>query len=181
MSEEARIVINRDPPKPANGTKGFAAAGASVKATAEQIRARRQQIHAQARSEATGSPGAPPDPVDVPPPPVRENLETVEFTAPNGVTIEYGPRNDISMVDRIARLFANRDPTQSEFRLTRVLMGVRAINGVPAPTIVDEITRTKIANQIGDEAIDLLMYYDRVHWPPLQQSELPIIKKKLRT
>jgi hypothetical protein len=97
------------------------------------------------------------------------------------MTIEYGPRHDVSIVDRIARMYNGRDPTISEFRLTRILMGIRAINGAPPLTIVDEITRTKLANQVGDENIDLLMYYDRVNWPPLQQSELPVISKKFRT
>lgn len=175
---EGRVVIERQPSAQANGGK-FAAATASSKATAEQIKQRRLQIHTQAKAEATGA-SLPEDKPEAEPPPVREDLETIEFTAPNGVTIEYGPRNDISLVDRIARLFANRDPTQSEYRLTRILMGVRVIDGKAAPVILDEVTRTKIANQIGDEAIDLLMYYDRIHWPPLQVSELPVVKKKLR-
>ncbi|HMJ99786.1 MAG TPA: hypothetical protein VK552_10760, partial [Reyranella sp.] len=171
---EARIVINRNPEDPVKAPKF-----ADAKAVGDQIRARRKQIHQQAKIDAVG--GIAPESVEMPPPPVREDLETIEFTAPNGLLIEYGPRHDISLVDRIARLYSGRDPTVSEFRLTRILMGIRTINGSPATTITDEISRTKLANQVGDEVIDLLMYYDRIHWPPLQQSELPVLRKKLRT
>lgn len=175
---EARFVINRNPDDPGKPPK-FAAATANAQVVGDQIRARRKQIHQQAKIDSVG--GIAPEAVETPPPPVREDLETIEFTAPNGLLIEYGPRHDISLVDRIARLYSGRDPTVSEFRLTRILMGIRTINGSPAITISDEISRTKLANQVGDEVIDLLMYYDRIHWPPLQQSELPVLRKKLRT
>lgn len=174
MPSDARIVINRDPPDPNKAGKLTQAAAA-----ADQIRERRKQIHAQAKVDNTGAAIAPE--VEATPPPVREDLDSVEFVAPNGLLVEYGPRQDISLVDRIARLYSGRDPTVSEFRLTRILMGIRSINGSPAIAIVDEISRTKLANQVGDEVIDLLMYYDRIHWPPLQQSELPVLRKKLRT
>lgn len=172
MSEH-RIVINRDPPDPNKAGKLTQAAAA-----AEQVRERRKQIHNQAKVDNVG-PGIAAEP-EVPPP-VREDLDSIEFVAPNGLLIEYGPRHDISLIDRISRLYSGRDPTVSEFRLTRVLLGIRAINGSPPINIVDEITRTKLSNQVGDEVIDLLMYYDRIHWPPLQQSELPVLRKKLRT
>lgn len=172
---EARIVINRDPPDPGKAGKLTQAA-----ATADAIRERRKQIHAQAKVDNSG-PGIAPETVEPVPPPIREDLESIEFLAPNGLLIEYGPRHDISLVDRIARLYSGRDPTVSEFRLTRVLMGIRSINGSSPVIIVDEISRTRLANQVGDEVIDLLMYYDRIHWPPLQQSELPVLRKKLRT
>lgn len=176
---EARITIDRNP-KPPDLSKSTAATKmVEAAAATEQMRARRAQIHDQAKRDLSGpgvEPDSPPDP-----PPVREDIETIEFTAPNGMLIEYGPRRDVSLVDRIARIYSGRDPTIAEFRLTRILMGIRNINGSPPVTVVDEITRTKLANQIGDENIDLLMYYDRVNWPPLQQSELPVLKKRYRT
>lgn len=177
---EARIVINRPPPDP-DKVGPLTQATANAKAVGEQIRSRRAAIHQQARVDTAGPGIDPQTDTPPPPPPVREDIESVEFTAPNGMLLEYGPRNDISVVDRIARLYNGRDPSISEFRLTRILMGIRAINGVPPITITDEITRTKLANQVGDENIDLLMYYDRLNWPPLQQSELPVLRKKLRT
>lgn len=177
---EARIVINRNPDAATGAGAKMSAATKKNEVAAEQIRARRQQIHSQAQTDLSRPSGS--DPAEeMPPPPVREDLETVEFTAPNGMIIEYGPRNDISLVDRIARLYNGRDPTVSEFRLTRILMGIRSIDSKPPVTIVDEITRTKLANQVGDTVIDLLFYYDRVHWPAIQPSELPVLKKKYRT
>lgn len=178
LKPEARLVIDRNPADP--GTIGkLTKASRDNAEIGEQIRARRKEIHNQAKVDATGAPIEPdalPDP-----PPVREDIDTIEFTAPNGLLIEYGPRHDISLIDRIARLYNGRDPTVSEFRLTRILMGIRSINGKPPITVIDEITRTKLANQVGDELVDLLMYYDRVNWPPLQQSELPVLRKKFRT
>jgi hypothetical protein len=176
---EARLVINRNPDEPVHPPK-LTQAAANAKSVGDQIRQRRKQIHDQARVDTTGS-GITPEPEALAPPPVREDIDTIEFTAPNGMTIEYGPRHDISLVDRIARMYNGRDPTRSEYRLTRILMGIRNINGKPPVAIIDEITRTKLANHVGDENIDLLMYYDSENWPPLQQSELPLIRKRLRT
>jgi hypothetical protein len=176
---EIRLTIDRNPPDP-NKVGKLTQAAADAKVVSEQVANRRKQIHQQAKVDLVGG-GQSSEPQEIDQPPVRENLESIEFTAPNGQVIEYGPRHDISLVDRIARLYSGRDPTVSEFRLTRILMGIRSVDGKPPVTIVDEITRTKLANQIGDENIDLLMYYDRLNWPPLQQSELPVIKKRLRT
>lgn len=178
MSGEARLVINRNPDGAERAESGKLT---QARVDADQIKARRKQIHAQASRDRSGSDAnAPPD-VLPDPPPIREDIESIEFTSPDGRVFEYGPRHDISLVDRIARMYNGRDPTVSEFRLTRILMGIRAIDGKQPATIVDEITRTKLANQVGDENIDLLMYYDRMNWPPLQQSELPVLRKKLRT
>lgn len=175
---EGKVVIERDPSNPsANGAK-LSQAAAGTKVIADQIKERRKQIHTQARADLGP---APPVEVEVVPPPAREDLETIEFTAPNGMVIVYGPRTDISLIDRIARIYSGREHSMTEFRITRVLMGIRFINGTPPTTVVDEITRTKIANQVGDDVIDLLLYFDRINWPPLQQSELPLLKKKLRT
>lgn len=179
MASEAKITVHRDPPDP-NKVGPLTQASTNAKVIGDQIRSRRAAIHQQARVDAAG-PGIDPKIENPEPPPIREDIESIEFVAPNGMLIEYGPRHDISVVDRIARLYNGRDPTISEFRLTRILMGIRSINGAPPLTITDEISRTKLANQVGDENIDLLMYYDRINWPPLQQSELPVLRKKLRT
>ena len=179
MASEARLVINRNPDDPAKSVDPGKMTQA--RATADNIKAERKRIHGQAARDRSGVDATPPPDVPTDPPPVREDIESVEFTSPDGRVFEYGPRTDISLVDRIARMYNGRDPTISEFRLTRILMGIRSIDGHPPVTIVDEVTRTKLANQVGDENIDLLMYFDRVNWPPLQQSELPVIKKKLRT
>jgi hypothetical protein len=178
MASEARITINRQPDTPGAAPMGQAAAG--QKANRDDILRRRKQIHEQARADLSPS-SVPADEPPMAPPPHRENVETIEFTAPNGMTIEYGPRSDISTIDRVSRIYAGRDTSRSEYLLTRILLGIRTINGVPPTTIVDEVTRTKMANQVGDEVIDLLIYYDHEHWPPLLTTELPLVKKKLRT
>lgn len=179
----ARVTVNRNPDAPPAGpSKLNPGRRQASKEMAETIRTRRSAIHQQARQEIAGN--AAEDaakaakPVEAPP--EREDIESIELTLRKGLVVVYGPPSGISLLDRIARLYAGRDPSVSEFRLTRVLMGVRSINGSPQPPITNEIARTDLANRIGDEGIDLLFFYDRKFWPPLHVSELPAIKKNLR-
>lgn len=157
------------------------------KRTAEDVRKRRKAIHDQALADINGSNKSPDDAADPTPAPPRENIESIEVTLSDGRVVVYGPPNGISLSDRIARLFSGRplqeggpDPGISEYRLTRMLMGVRTINGNAVPVMSDLIQRTKLANQLGDEAIDILHHYDRIYWPPLTTAELPAVKKNLR-
>lgn len=184
MATEARLVIDRNPPDP-NQTGRLTQATLDNKAVAEQVRNRRKQIHEQAKVDASGG-SMTPDPVEPEPAPEREPIESVEFITPNGLTIEYGPPNGISLSDRIARLYSTRslaeggpDPGLTEYRLTRLLMGVRSVDG-KAVVVHNLIDRTKLANQLGDQAIDLLNLYDNRHWPPLRESELPLLKKRYK-
>ncbi len=179
MTTEARITINRSPDAPRAAPKLNPARGAN-KELGDQIRRRRKQIHDQARVDAAVTEQQQEDAKNVPPPPPREDIDSIEVPLRSGMTIEYGPPNGISLLDRIARFYGGRDPSVSEFRLTRVLMGVREINGRPVAPLTNEVERTKLANRIGDEGIDLLFYYDRTYWPPLRQVELPTVKKRLR-
>lgn len=179
---EFQIRVDRNPAEPASGSK-FAKAKQANEALAPQIRQRREEIHRMHREETSARQTLAENEAAVAqanPPPPRENIESIEFTAPNGMLIVYGPPTGISLVDRIARLYPGRDTSMAEFRLTRILMGVRSIDGVQMQPIVDEIGRTALANRLGDENIDLLMYYDRTHFPALRQAEVPQIKKNLR-
>jgi hypothetical protein len=182
---EARIVINRNPEDPAKAPK-FAAATANAKVVGDQIRERRRQIHQQAKVDSAGA-GLGPATEDPVPAPPREDIESIEITLPDGRVVEYGPPNNISLSDRIARLYSTRtaveggpDPGITEYRLTRLLMGVRTIGGKAVPAVTNLVERTRMANQLGDQAIDLLNLFDNRHWPPLRESELPVVKKNLR-
>lgn len=180
---EFRLHIDRNPGQPEGAGPKLSSAKIANEQTAAEIRARRAKIHKQhktAVAEQSVADEAAQMAAQAAPPPPRENIESIEFAAPNGMVIIYGPPSGISLVDRIARLYPGRDTSMAEFRLTRILMGVRSINGVPVPSITDDIGRTMLANRLGDENIDLLMYYDRIHFPPLRQSEIPTIKKNLR-
>lgn len=181
---EARLVIDRNPPDPSKAGK-LTQAAADARVVGDQIRERRRQIHEQAKVDASGA-GLGPE-VETKPAPEREDIESIEITLRDGRVIEYGPPGNISLSDRIARLYSTRtlaeggpDPGITEYRLTRLLMGVRAINGKPVHAITNLIERTRLANQLGDQAIDLLNLFDNRHWPPLQESELPVVKKNLR-
>jgi hypothetical protein len=182
----ARVVIDHSVQSGKETGKAQAAKEANRDAAA-QIRARRKQIHDQAERDMAGARSSPEpsEPIDAP---VREDVEAIEIPLRDGRIIEYGPPVGISITDRIARLYSSRppelggpDPGATESRLTRILLGVRSIDGRPVQAMTDLIQRTALANRLGDEAIDLLFYFDRLHWPPLTQAELPLIKKKLRT
>ena len=186
MSDTHRFTIN------SNLTKGpETEAAASVRKQraeeAKAVRVRRQKIHEQAAADAAGATMQPSLDRDPTPAPVREDIDTIEIPLANGLVIEYGPPKGISLQDRIIRMYSGRpileggpDPGVTEYRMTRILMGVRSINGRPAQCN-DLIQRTKLANTIGDQGIDLLFYYDRLYWPPMTEAELPVIKKNYRT
>lgn len=172
-----RVVVTRDPAAP-TGTARFAEAKQANADAAEQIRQRRKQIHAQAATEVGMSPD--PDIMPIDPPPEREDIDSIDIPLRDGRVVTYGPPHGVSLADRIARMYSGREHSVTEYRLTRILMGVRAIDGVPVRPIVNEIDRTAMANRIGDEAIDLLVYFDKEYWPPMTQADLPAIKKNLR-
>lgn len=181
---EARLVIDRNPPDPSKVGK-LTQATADAKVVGEQIRRRREQIHEQAKVDASGAGVGPQEEQE--PAPEREDIESIEITLRDGRVVEYGPPANISLSDRIARLYSTRtiaeggpDPGVTEYRLTRLLMGVRTIGGKPVHAVTNLIERTRLANQLGDEAIDLLNLFDNRHWPPLKQSEIPVAKKNLR-
>lgn len=177
---EFKIQIDREPDK--SGSGKLAGAKAAKETVANEVRSRRAAIHARhkqdqsvmdadAERQRTPSGEAPPK---------REDIESIEVELPNGLTVEYGPPLGISLLDRLTRFYNDRDPTVAQHRLARILMCVRKINNKTIAPIIDEIDRTKLANRIGDEGIDLLMYYDRLYWPPLTQADLPQVKKNLR-
>lgn len=178
---EATFVIDRNPPnlKPSGGRL------AAAKVSTDEVRARRAKIHDQAKRDAAGADiGGAKDGIAVP---ERENLDSIEVPLRDGRVVEYGPPTGVSLSERIARLFAPRsaqeggpDPGITEYRLTRLLMGVRSIDGKPC-AVNNLIDRTMLANRLGDEAIDLLFHFDNMYWPPLRNSELPLVKKKLKT
>ena len=177
-----RVVINRNPDAPPGTSKLNPGRRQASKEAAEGIMARRAAIHRRARDEIAGNHAADAAQAAKPvvAPPERENIDSIEITLRNGMAIVYGPPSGISLMDRIARLYAGRDPSAAEYRLTRLLMGVRSINGQPEPPMANEIARTDLANRLGDEGIDILAHYDKQFWPPLMLSELPVVKKNLR-
>lgn len=180
------VSMSFTPPNSSGKTGKFAQAAVDQQAVAEQLKKRRAQIHKQAKMEIGGVGVDAPqeDPVAAP---VREDIESIEITLRDGRVVEYGPPTNISLADRIARLYSGRsfaeggpDPGISEYRLTRLLMGVRAVDGRPVVSIANLIDRTRLANLLGDEALDILHHYDTRHWPPLTEAELPMVKKNLR-
>lgn len=178
---EFKLSINRNPGE-APKTGKLAEAKAAREEAAGLIRARRAQIHERHKLEQSqldeddaADRDRPKEPL-----PERENIESIEFTLPNGLEIEYGPPAGVSLLARLTDFFGDRDPTVAQHRLARILMCVRKIGGKDVAPITNEIAKTKLANRIGDDGLDIIMYYDRTYWPPLMKAELPVVKKKLK-
>ena len=109
MTTEARITINRNPDAPRSAPKLNPARGAN-KELGEQIRRRRKQIHDQARVDMAVAEQQQEAAKTAEPPPPRENIDSIEIPLRNGLKIEHGPPNGLSLLDRIARFYGGRDP-----------------------------------------------------------------------
>jgi len=185
MPESHKFTINHSVTGKTEETAAAAAVRSRREADAATVRARRKQIAEQAKLDAAGVVEQEPAPSEQMP--TREDIDTIDVTLRDGRIVTYGPPRGISTQDRIVRMFSGRSPTEggpdpgvTEFRLTKLLLGVRAIDG-RSVSCNDLVQRTRLANQLGDEAIEFLFYYDKVYWPPLTAAELPAIKKNYRT
>lgn len=153
-------------------------ASTSNAALSEQMKKRRSQIHKTAAQESIDATIADRS-ENLAPPPIRDNVEEIEFDF-EGRHIVYGPPTEFSVQDKVARIYG-RDVTQTEFQLTKLILGIRSIDGRPLPTISSEDARSKVSAIVGDRLLLALTAFDAENWPPLMRSELPILKKKLRT
>jgi hypothetical protein len=109
----------------------------------------------------------------------REDLESIEFTLPNGMQVVFGPPKGISLTYRIIAMMNGIDTGVAHQRVLRSLLCVRSIDTVPV-TINNDIDANALANRIGDGGIELLNFYLNEYWPPLRRNELPMLKKNQR-
>ncbi len=135
------------------------------------VAARRAQMQAKAAREHQEEPEAMPEAAP------REDVESVELSLPDGRVVEFGPPNGVSLTLRVAT-FPDMPPRA--VGLVQVLMCVRSIDGQAQRPLNNMVDVQKLANTLGDPAIDLLATLYTELWPPLSPSDLPTIKKNLR-
>lgn len=137
----------------------------------EGIRQRRDMLRAQASREhqSTEEPEVPVS--------AREDVESVEVTLPDGRVIEFGPPNGVSLTMRVAT-FPDVPPRATG--LLQVLMCIRSVDGTIPRQMNSMIDAQKMANVLGDQAIDILATIYSETWPPVTTADLPTIKKNLR-
>ena len=173
MKSEFKVTIDRNP---AVKHPNFAAAQEVDAGIGDQIKARKAELHAKAAKEDAA--------LDVPAVAVetasgpRQSVESVELILPDGRYVLFGPPAGISLTMRIINLGGQQSSMKNT--LLRVLMCVREIEGVKPEVVADDISATKLANILGDDAIDVLSAVYLENWPGVKKSELPRIKKNLR-
>lgn len=166
IAEEVR---NSQAAKPPGGEESLAAA-----ATRDKVAAMHTEQHA--RSSADNTEQAP-DAEDVVP---REDIATVELALPDGRQVVFGPPDGVSLTTRIAMMRAGQPPSEPLDMITRCCLCVRSINGKPPPVLSNQVDVAKLANQLGDNALDILAFVLSQYWPAVKLSELQIVKKNLR-
>lgn len=180
MPAAAQITVNRDA---AAVQAAIEEANRLPEEQAHALRKRRAELRERARAEAAsgqfaGADDAAQDEMeDVAP---REDVVAVVVALPDGRQVEFGPPQGVSLTMRIMTAFGQQQmsPT-SEVRM-KTLMCVRAIGGVPVRAIGNIVDAQRIANELGDEAIDLLTEAYIEYWPPPRRTDLRVIQKKMR-
>lgn len=107
-------------------------------------------------------------------------VDYVEVDLPDGRKIEYGPPPNVSLSMQTAIILgaASANPTLNT--IAQVCLSVRKIDGHPIRAIGDLLGIQKLANILGDRAIDILFKVDRDTWPPLQLDDMPAVRKTFR-
>jgi hypothetical protein len=178
----AAITINTDP------TAAAAALAAATKGPGEAQdpgRQHRKALVEKARQEAqsgvyagteTGSAAPPPTAAeDIP----DRNLDSVTFDLPNGMRVEFGPPNGVSLTAKMLAIYQGRDFSVAEEQTTWVMCCLRTVDGKTV-TVNNTIDRDKWLQVIGDDGFSILRFVLAKHWPPVRQFDLTIIEKKMR-
>ena len=112
----------------------------------------------------------------------RENIETIEIMlpAPDGREIVFGPPDGISLTTRISMMYAGLPQSTALDVITRCCLSVRSIDGKPPFVIANRVDVAKMANLLGDNALDVLGFMLNKYWPPVMLTELQSVKKNLR-
>lgn len=131
-----------------------------------------------ARRAADAAPEEAADPVQFPQEP-RENVESVVLQMPNGKEVEYGPRK-ASTIIAMANIFGNTQPNTSTLQVVTTLMWVRKIDGDDIAMPANMVDIQKLANELTDEGVDILMMARMKFWPGVSRDDLPVLKKNLR-
>jgi hypothetical protein len=169
------------PPKVADAelTVSTTAKGNTPTATRAKKNALMEKAVADLQAKGAAQAAAPKEP-DAPPPKPREPVETIEVKLLDGRLIVFGPPSGVSLTMRIATTIPEATNNMIVQSLARVCMSVRSIDGqVPRP-IGNMVDLTLMANNLGDQGLDILNYWFNEHWGDIKISELGLVKKNLR-
>lgn len=150
-------------------------ARAAVKASTDAVIARQQQKQAAPAAAPTAD-------VDTAAATTREDVESIEFPLLDGRAVVMAPVQGISLFYKVA-LICGEESGQAGMLLnniTKMLMAVRSINGVPLRALNNKVDVIQAMNEIGDNNLDLMMEAYQQHWPQPTKSDLRIVKKNLR-
>ncbi len=142
----------------------------------EALAQKREAIHKATHAQHA----AEQEQADMPPPAKpRENIESLEIKLPDGRVVVFGPPAGVALQMRIANLLG---PDLNNFTamMARAMMSVRTIEGQPPGAIGNMVDVQRVANMLGEDAVDLLMLALNQYWPPVTVAELQIVKKNLR-
>jgi hypothetical protein len=145
----------------------------------EQLQAKRDEMHRQQHANNANAVADEPDETPDPPEP-REDLDSIEIQLPDGRMVEFGPPPGLSLTTKIAQMTAGRDQSQALEMIARVCLCVRSIDGRKRADISSMVDVHKVANALGDNALDGLAVLLAKTWPGVKVSELLIIKKNQR-
>jgi hypothetical protein len=145
---------------------------------AARVRAQRAAQHERFRAQAEMQEAEDAAEEDVPVEPI-EQVENVVVRLPNGMEVDYGPRPGISNRIKIAQIVGNS--INPILTLTaQILLNIRTIDGKRVRPINNLVDLQAVANQIGDDGLELLENVQVEFWKPIDRNHLPVLKKNIR-
>lgn len=111
-------------------------------------------------------------------PRTREDIDSVILGMPDGRAVEFGPVRMASF--RVSEILGREAGDPYLQMLTRVMLGVRAIDNIPAKPITNVAEAKILASKLGDDSIDILWLAMNEFWPPMTKKDLRVLKKNLR-
>lgn len=124
-----------------------------------------------------------PAPADEPLPKPPEDVQSIQIELPDGRTVdlERPPAGTLNL--RIALIAGNGPETMSGMFLSiaRAMAHITHIDGEPAPVLDSKVELIKLQNLLGEDGVDAVTIAVNETWPPMQRSQLKIVKKTLRT
>ncbi len=112
-------------------------------------------------------------------PEVTEHLSSIEVELPGDIRVKFGPPPGVSLTMRIINLAGQRDLGMQASMMLRVLLSVQEVNGVPK-IITNLLDAQKLANDLGDHALDLLSILFVQYWRTPSLQALRVVKKNPR-
>lgn len=108
-------------------------------------------------------------------------VDTVDVRLPDGKTVTMGVPKTPSIFT-IAQAIKDKEGSAGQFLAGyyKVLTYVRAINGQTIPQLSNEVDFRALAQELGDQGMDICAVTFAEFWPPVTKDSLQVLKKNLR-